>query len=205
MRVKTIATAAMLLASAPVYAAHYLELNLKASRIVSLPRGGGSTYDDDYKFTTTADMVVNLDQYPSEFFWSTSEFDLIDVSYSSSQLNVWLEDDHSYGDTLYFSGSIPLPGLDLSTVFERTFHGVGSYTETYPYYGYEVRGPVDGAIDTVFLRAFDSSDVIASSVIGSQTLSLLAAPEPAAWMMMVGGFGLIGSAMRRRRTAIRFA
>jgi hypothetical protein len=31
------------------------------------------------------------------------------------------------------------------------------------------------------------------------------APEPASWAMMVGGFGLIGGAMRsRRRTAIRF-
>ena len=33
-----------------------------------------------------------------------------------------------------------------------------------------------------------------------------AAPEPASWAMMVGGFGLIGSAMRsRRRSAVRFA
>ena len=32
-----------------------------------------------------------------------------------------------------------------------------------------------------------------------------AVPEPASWAMMVGGFGLAGAAMRRRRTAIRFA
>jgi hypothetical protein len=33
-----------------------------------------------------------------------------------------------------------------------------------------------------------------------------AVPEPASWAMMVGGFGLIGAAMRRRqRTAVRFA
>ena len=30
-------------------------------------------------------------------------------------------------------------------------------------------------------------------------------PEPASWAMMVGGFGLMGAVMRRRRTAIRFA
>jgi len=30
-------------------------------------------------------------------------------------------------------------------------------------------------------------------------------PEPAAWAMMVGGFGLIGGAMRRRKTTISFA
>ena len=30
-------------------------------------------------------------------------------------------------------------------------------------------------------------------------------PEPATWAMMIGGFGLIGGAMRRRRVAISFA
>jgi len=32
-----------------------------------------------------------------------------------------------------------------------------------------------------------------------------AVPEPANWAMMVGGFGLIGSTMRRRRASVRFA
>lgn len=30
-------------------------------------------------------------------------------------------------------------------------------------------------------------------------------PEPATWAMMVGGFGLIGAAVRRRRMTVRFA
>ena len=32
-----------------------------------------------------------------------------------------------------------------------------------------------------------------------------AVPEPASWAMMIGGFGMIGATLRRRRTAIRFA
>ena len=32
-----------------------------------------------------------------------------------------------------------------------------------------------------------------------------AVPEPASWAMMLGGFGLVGGAMRRRKTAVRFA
>jgi len=32
----------------------------------------------------------------------------------------------------------------------------------------------------------------------------LSAPEPASWAMMLGGFGLVGSALRRRRTAVAF-
>jgi len=39
---------------------------------------------------------------------------------------------------------------------------------------------------------------------GYQLLSS-AAPEPASWAMMVGGFGLAGAAMRRRRAAVTFA
>ncbi|HWI86905.1 MAG TPA: PEPxxWA-CTERM sorting domain-containing protein, partial [Sphingomonas sp.] len=31
-----------------------------------------------------------------------------------------------------------------------------------------------------------------------------ALPEPATWAMLVGGFGAIGSAMRRRRTSVSF-
>jgi hypothetical protein len=32
-----------------------------------------------------------------------------------------------------------------------------------------------------------------------------AVPEPASWALMVGGFGLVGGAMRRRATRVRFA
>jgi len=34
------------------------------------------------------------------------------------------------------------------------------------------------------------------------TLSTAAVPEPAAWSLMIGGFGLIGAALRRRQVAI---
>lgn len=32
-----------------------------------------------------------------------------------------------------------------------------------------------------------------------------AVPEPASWALMLGGFGLVGGAMRRRKAAVRFA
>ncbi|WP_223796681.1 NF038122 family metalloprotease [Sphingomonas nostoxanthinifaciens] len=40
----------------------------------------------------------------------------------------------------------------------------------------------------------------------AQAFSLFGVPEPATWAMMLGGFGLVGGAMRRRqRTTVRFA
>lgn len=41
---------------------------------------------------------------------------------------------------------------------------------------------------------------------GNLTFTPAAAiPEPAAWAMMIGGFGVVGATMRRRRTTVRFA
>ena len=42
-----------------------------------------------------------------------------------------------------------------------------------------------------------------SDVNGGQNFG--AVPEPATWAMMIGGFALVGSAMRRRATAVSFA
>lgn len=36
---------------------------------------------------------------------------------------------------------------------------------------------------------------------GTITLDVTAVPEPATWAMMIAGFGLVGGAMRRRKTA----
>lgn len=42
---------------------------------------------------------------------------------------------------------------------------------------------------------------------GTLTVSEVAAavPEPATWAMMIGGFALVGSTMRRRKTSLHFA
>lgn len=45
-----------------------------------------------------------------------------------------------------------------------------------------------------------------SYIGGNLLLATAAVPEPATWAMMIGGFGLIGGSMRRRKnTSVRFA
>ena len=60
-------------------------------------------------------------------------------------------------------------------------------------------GTFVGAADNVNL-AF-GSDVISANFEPDGTAAV---PEPASWAMMVGGFGLVGSALRRRKVTVSF-
>jgi hypothetical protein len=50
-----------------------------------------------------------------------------------------------------------------------------------------VNGPVAGVPETIYVRT---------------SAGVIAVPEPATWAMMLGGFGLLGSAARRRSRAV---
>ena len=40
---------------------------------------------------------------------------------------------------------------------------------------------------------------------GQLDFTVAAVPEPATWSLMIGGFGLLGAAMRRRRVSVSYA
>ena len=60
---------------------------------------------------------------------------------------------------------------------------------------------VDGALNTI--RVTGDTSKLGGTYSGTMTFA--AVPELGTWAMMLGGFGLIGAAMRRRRTNISFA
>lgn len=66
--------------------------------------------------------------------------------------------------------------------------------------------PLDNSIGT-FSLATSSQDGSPTAIDFTFTSNASTVPEPASWAMMVGGFGMLGAAMRRRRptTAVRFA
>lgn len=65
---------------------------------------------------------------------------------------------------------------------------------------------VDTSFTNLLAVTFDASgDSNRAAYDNIHVDSAGAVPEPASWAMMVGGFGLMGAAMRRRKTAIRFA
>jgi hypothetical protein len=53
--------------------------------------------------------------------------------------------------------------------------------------------------------AFSNSNSNDSFKINGITYTTPAVPEPATWAMMIGGLAVVGSAMRRRKTAVSFA
>jgi hypothetical protein len=56
--------------------------------------------------------------------------------------------------------------------------------------------------DDTYSGAFGFTNV----TLGQAAAAAAAVPEPASWAMMIGGFGLVGAAMRRqRKVAVRFA
>lgn len=58
-----------------------------------------------------------------------------------------------------------------------------------------------GAAQVVDDGNFDYEGRIKFNIVGGSAYAIV--PEPAAWALMIGGFGLVGAALRRRRTYFR--
>jgi hypothetical protein len=58
------------------------------------------------------------------------------------------------------------------------------------------------------LISFAYNDVAGGSIVSGETIAgalPAAVPEPASWAMFIGGFGLVGGAVRRRKASVSFA
>jgi choice-of-anchor C domain-containing protein len=83
-------------------------------------------------------------------------------------------------------------------------------------YNFDVTGASRGAMNWVeksytFTATGASTTLTFASNSGTaygpalDNVSVVAVPEPATWAMMIGGLGLVGVSMRRRKTAVSFA
>jgi hypothetical protein len=62
---------------------------------------------------------------------------------------------------------------------------------------------MNGVLNTI--RVMGTTSSAGGTYSGTATFSATAVPEAATWTMMLGGFGLMGAAMRRRRVSVDFA
>ena len=55
------------------------------------------------------------------------------------------------------------------------------------------------------IEVIGTTSKLGGTYSGTATFSATAVPEAASWAMMLAGFGLVGAAMRKRRTSLTFA
>jgi PEP-CTERM motif-containing protein len=123
-------------------------------------------------------------------------------SFSYQILNVCCNGNHSDGvpsflQLWYFKGtdpSTPVGPLNIGSTINTLGSGDGWFT---------VSGTFNITAPGGFVRLglSDFNGAADGNDFGVDNISLNSVPEPAAWALMIGGFGLAGAALRRRRAA----
>ncbi len=153
----------------------------------------------------------------SIYAYSKAGFQLDYIDAAHGNVSTHIKDDYGNDVNKDFSYTIDVkPNLDYahgaSILTLSAAAVVGNYA-CIPDIQYNCRGAGFATIDPVFSIA-DPALASLYTIVGIDGRALsgpggesppAAVPEPASWAMMVGGFGLIGSAMRRRRTRVCFA
>ncbi|MBM6577728.1 PEPxxWA-CTERM sorting domain-containing protein [Microvirga sp. SRT01] len=80
----------------------------------------------------------------------------------------------------------------------ENYFGLRAVTNTGTFYGFAYSS--DNILNTIGFETVADATITATTMAG-------AVPEPATWAMMIGGIGMVGGAMRRRRvsTKVSFA
>jgi PEP-CTERM motif len=104
----------------------------------------------------------------------------------------------SVGDPVCGNQRFDTTFYDVSPFYETIGFGTSDTSETYYYFD-------QGSFGTVGTH---SSQIFGSNQFATLTVTdsnIGAVPEPASWALMIAGFGLVGSAMRRRVTKVAYA
>jgi hypothetical protein len=130
--------------------------------------------------------------------------------------NTILGADTSFIDTFTFgsvynglgSGSVSTStsnGTDVLTINSVSINGV-SYSVADAEKGIDGVSIAAGPGDAIVISGETGPQASFATFAGTATISeVSAAPEPAAWMLMIGGIGFMGVALRRRQRAVQFA
>lgn len=139
-----------------------------------------------YDATRFVDKYVSLPA--SSFTSSSGNFDTVEFCFAGEQCGK-IQNRTGYNfvadtDTIYIISAVKLP--DAVSYVGQTFEfGTGTFGTVGRYESSRRYGP-------------------GTLVVNDGTLAA-AVPEPASWAMMLGGFGLLGSALRRRNVAVTLA
>lgn len=146
---------------------------------------------------TFSSSAVDLDPSAAELY-EALEFELIFGSYTFSSANVGF-------DTAFESVDTSLPGFFLTFSSGSNFSALsGESMALTLFFGDAVPGVVQnpnlaGATADLALTSGDGDFLFASGGLDRFATTSSAVPEPATWVMLIGGFALVGAAMRSGR------
>lgn len=144
----------------------------------------------------TAPMAVSTN------FWGSKDSILddrfggfLDISFSAPQSAVGFYVAGSYGDY-----NVNVSAFDGGTLLFNSTVSAGGVFTSFKFFGLDNVG----SISHIRIDATNGGGFVSVADVAAGSTS--PAPEPASWAMMLGGFGLVGGAMRaRRRSAIAYA
>jgi hypothetical protein len=97
-----------------------------------------------------------------------------------------------------FNGAALLGGQEISTLPNQALYGFpGHMLWQHSSFGFTATG----ATSTLRLQA----EIPGNAGVFFDTVSVTGVPEPASWALMIGGFGMAGAMLRRRRAALTAA
>ena len=192
---------------------------------VALPDSPGSrgTPDPHYNFAIVDPQPVALSaQSSASLYYNGAYFPDSATSRWISVNGIGGVDDETYNDaTVDFSTTFTISAIDPSLVtitgrwaaddrgLDILVNGISSGFTVAGFGGYAsftLNGGFRDGINTLDFLVRDDGVPLALRVDGlTATEATAAVPEPASWAMMVGGFGLVGGALRRRARTVRFA
>lgn len=126
----------------------------------------------------------------------------------------------SFGHYVVRSG-VPGPGgLATGFSYDNLFYPGGSpqTASDYPFHGglFDIYGVVFTTAGGIAINFWSNGDLGDGVTYGAGVtdgldvldyvggIAVTSVPEPAAWILMIGGVGLVGASLRRRKTTVRF-
>lgn len=165
------------------------------------PYGSGKSGDLVVSFSVDVDYHDPYADPNSPFYYSDGQFffapngpETFGASIVGNTLTAGRHvTDARYYDTTTLNVTLPYEAFLFNDIHGGSVSGTFSSSLIAGYYFYEVSGTLD------HLSVFDNGEGTGYSSLGASIV-----PETSTWAMMIGGFGMIGGALRRRKVAVAY-
>lgn len=186
---KLLVLAGAFLAIIPVEAAKYLEIKFGGGGIAY---GYGPYGPLPYRYSNKTTITIDTQLIPIDDYFSAPGWDIAAFALTNTELTFYEE---SFGEPVL--AHVIFPAIDLSAHYlNHTYYNIGTMKIGYfPSPGIYDLSYINTDLRYLSLRLFNGPEGLPVSIMSMNRATDV--PEPLSWAMMVAGFGLIGTVMRR--------